>query len=326
MKRLITLMAAVVAAFTMNASDVQLVVEKVDNGGAVPGYTYRVYAQLPSVQHSLHAVFADDQDNLSVETTGSFYQNQYGNYSTIDINPGIIQADPALAYDSWITIGAENNQNNNLWAIGVEYDAFLQGGSLTIDDGAWFVVPTDVRAMPDSKNLILLMQLTTDGTATGALNFQGWDADGGVWQARQVTFSTDNAQVFGCTDQGALNFNNEAEFDNGTCEYAEESSNDTPMNSLTAATDEAVITVFPNPVFEGQFNLQFSERLDLSKDNMIVDIFSMNGQKVLSQEISNGAVIGGNRVIVNHELATGTYTVNITIGEYNEAVQVIVQR
>ena len=61
MKNLFALTAAVLFGFSAAASNVQLIVQAVDNGDAVPGNTYRVYAELPSNQHSLHAIFADGE-------------------------------------------------------------------------------------------------------------------------------------------------------------------------------------------------------------------------------------------------------------------------
>lgn len=324
MKKLLTILAACGAAFSIQAANVELVVERVDNGGAVPGNTFRVYAELPSTQHSLHAVFADDSDGLTIQSTGEFYNHPYGNYSTLDINAEIVAAQPQLGFDSWITLGAENNTNNNLWTAGVDFSNFEQGGDITVMDGAWFVVPTDVRAFPNSSNLILLAQLTTDGTASGILNFQGKDADGNVWQERGVTFSTDNAHVFGCMDQTAANFNVDVTYDDGTCEAGTDNGNaDVAVSSLT---DQANVTVFPNPIWEGQFNLQFSEKLDLKEDKLMVEVFDGNGKHVLAQEFGQGAVIGGNRVIIEHQLAAGNYTVNLSTASFKDAVQVIVQR
>ena len=308
----------------MQAANVELVVERVDNGGAVPGNTFRVYAELPSTQHSLHAVFADDSDGLTIQSTGEFYNHPYGNYSTLDINAEIVAAQPQLGFDSWVTIGAENNANNNLWTAGVDFSNFEQGGDITVMDGAWFVVPTDVRAFPNSSNMILLAQLTTDGTASGILNFQGKDADGNVWQERGVTFSTENAHVFGCMDQTAANFNVDATYDDGTCEAGTDNGN--ADVSLSSLTDQANVTVFPNPIWEGQFNLQFSEKLDLKEDKLMVEVFDGNGKRVLAQEFGQGAVIGGNRVIIEHQLAAGNYTVNLSTASFKDAVQVIVQR
>ena len=134
MKNLFALTAAVVFGLTAAASNVQLVVQAVDNGGAVNGNTYRIYAELPSSQHSLHAIFADGEHMLNVTSTGSFYQNQLGGASTIDINEAVMGIDETLAFDSWVTVGAENNSNNNLWNIGIDFSSFNNGGALEVVD------------------------------------------------------------------------------------------------------------------------------------------------------------------------------------------------
>ena len=206
MKNLFAMTAALMMGFGATASNVELVVEAVDNNGTVPGNTYRVYAVLPSAQHSLHAVFAAEDHVLNVATTGSFFQHQYGSYSSLDINESIVAMEPGLAFDSWVTVGAKNSEDNNLWTIGVDYNNFLAGQELTVTDGAWFVVPTDVQAAAAVGNKVLLMQLTTDGTATGVLNLQGRDGEGGTWRLHDLTFSTDDAKVFGCTDATAANY------------------------------------------------------------------------------------------------------------------------
>lgn len=327
MKKIFSLLLSLGILTSVTASGVELVVEAIDNNGMVPGNTYRVYLVLPDAQQSLHAVFADDQSDLSVTTTGSFYQNPFGNYSTLDINSNVIELEPSLAYDSWVTIGAENSQNNNLWNIGVDFNSFLEGGALTIDDGAWFLIPTDVRTIPDEGNKILLMQLTTDGIASGNLNFQGWDANGEVWQARDVTFTTENAQVFGCTDSTAPNFNAEATFDDGTCqESTPNNNNNNPANSLSSLDQAGSWQVFPNPIWEDQFNLQFSERLELDEGNLVIEIFDGSGKLVHAEEINAGQVIGGNKVIVKKSLAAGTYTVSIAHNSFSDTAQIIVQR
>jgi hypothetical protein len=326
MKSVLSLIAVFGFALSMSAADVQLIVESVDNGGLVPGNTYRVYAVLPSTEHTLHAVFADTNDQLAIETTGEFYQNPLGHSTTMNINPNVITAEPKLAFDSWVTIGAENNMNNNLWDIGIEFDSFDDGGQLSVEDGAWFLIPTDVRCLPDANGKILLAQLTTTGTATGTLNFQGWDGEGEVWQARGLTFSTDNAEVFGCTDMDANNYNIAATYNDGSCQY----DNTAPSvgvtgNGISSIKDEGVM-VFPNPVIEGQFNLQFAQVLDLREDNLIIEIFDQAGKRVMAQEITNEAVVGGNRVVISHSLAAGQYTVNVSAGDFSDVKQVIVGR
>ena len=104
MKNIFAMTAALLMGFGASASNVELVVEAVDNGGLVPGNTYRVYAVLPTAQHSLHAVFAAEEHVLNVATTGSFYQHQYGSSSSLDVNEAIVNIEPSLAFDSWVTV------------------------------------------------------------------------------------------------------------------------------------------------------------------------------------------------------------------------------
>jgi len=322
MKNLFTLAAALFLGYGAQATNVELVVEAVNNGGQVPGNTYRVYAVLPSSDHSLHAVFADGQHVLNVATTGTFFQHQYGSFSSLDVNQQIVNLDNALAYDSWVTIGARNSENNNLWTIGVDYNNFLAGGELTITDGAWFVVPTDVQAVAEAGNRVLLMQLTTDGVATGVLNLQGWDGEGNSWRAHDLTFSSTNAQVFGCTDQNAANFNPSATYNDGSCNGA----NNGPSNGLTNFDGTTAWSIFPNPVFESTFSVAFDRELNLGGENMVLEVSDMTGKVVMSQEIAQENIVGGNRIVVKHSLAAGNYTVAVKHAKFSDAQTIVVTR
>ena len=319
MKNIFAMTAALLMGFGASANNVELVVEAVDNGGLVPGNTYRVYAVLPSAQHSLHAVFAAEEHVLNVATTGSFYQHQYGSSSSLDVNEAIVNIEPSLAFDSWVTVGAQNSENNNLWTIGVDYAEFLSGNELTVTDGAWFVVPTDVQAAAAVGNKVLLMQLTTDGTATGIVNLQGRDAEGNTWRAYDLTFNSDDAQVFGCTDASAANYSTEATYNDGSCEGE-------ATNGLTGISNDAQWNIFPNPVFESTFSIQFDTELVLGDDNIIVEATDMNGKIVLTSEYSQENVIGGNRLVIKHELAAGTYTLSAKHRDFSSAQNFVVTR
>ncbi len=313
------------AAFSTFASNPQLVVEAVDNGGVVEGQTFRIHIELPSAAHSVHAIFGDSEDALSIQTTGSFFQHDFGNFSTVDINPVIVNAEPSLAFDSWVTLGADNASSNNLWTIGIDFDGFENGSGIQADNGAWFLIPTDARTKPESGSTVLLMQLTTTGIATGTMNVQGWDAEGLPWQARTLTFSTTEAQVFGCTDPTAENYNSQATYDNGSC--IEGAGNEVvSVGELGNANGEQSILVFPNPVWEGQFNLQFSSSVELVNENLIVEVFDGAGKRVMAEEITAGAIIGGNRIIIDHNLASGTYTLSVRASKVNLATQIVIAR
>ena len=99
--------------------------------------------------------------------------------------------DPTLLYDSWVTIGAEDNYMNAVSGFIMDFESFNAGGELATNDGAWFVTPDKRQAAAPPSKRILLMQLTTAGEVEGVLNVHGrtrpvTDADGNVVGGQEV--------------------------------------------------------------------------------------------------------------------------------------------
>lgn len=322
MKSFIT-SALLVGALSAAANGPQLVVQAVDNGGAVDGQTFRVFVELPSAAHSVHAIYGDSQQPMSIQTTGSFFQHPFGNFSTTDINPNVVNIEPTLAFDSWVTVGATDATANNLWNVGIDFDGFENGSSISASNGAWFLVPTDQRTLPEQGNLVLIMQLTTTGIASGTLNLQGWDQEGMPWQAHGLSFETSNAFVFGCMNPNSENYLATATYDDGSC--VEPTDNEIVSVNEVTATEQAMV-VFPNPVFEGQINLQFSQAVELRESNLIVEIFDGAGKRVVAEELTASSIAPGNRVVLNHDLAAGTYTLNARTATFSSTTQIVVTR
>lgn len=114
-----------------------------------------------------------------------------------------VENDATLAYDSWVTIGLADNYMNSLTAFPPEttfFDAFENGGTLTTENGAWFVLPDKRQALAPEDKRILIAQFTTRGTVNGLINIHGrtkaiFDAEGNVEsgarliQAEGITFT-----------------------------------------------------------------------------------------------------------------------------------------
>ncbi len=321
----ITLLLAALAVLSVSAQQAELVVESIDNGGVVPGNTFRVYAQLPSAAHSVHALFATAGDDISIESTAPFYQHPYGGNTSRDLIQAIVELNPEMAFDSYFTIGRSNSTANELWEVNVDYSAFNSSGSMNIEDGAWFVIPTSEQTKAADGNLVLLMQFTTEGEVTGRLNLQGWDGENTPFQALGLTFSTQNVSVLGCTNAQAANYNSAATVDNGSCGNDVVVTNPTPVTASPSKGGTGW-SIFPNPVINGQVNIQFSDAiLPDSGMNVVVSIYELTGKVVFNKEFGAEQILGGNRLILNTDLAKGSYQVAVSQGQVREAQQIIVE-
>jgi hypothetical protein len=195
--------------------------------------TYRVYLQTPSADDFVSAVMADGvtgSGEVHLNSTGSFYKNQFGGLTPNQINPLLFSYFPALEYDSFVTIGldqeAVGSSQGDILLLG-EGDwgpQFLSGGDLDIDasvavaGGGWFILGSAGNGFAGDDNKVLLAQLTTDGNLSGSLNIQVFPADGGSDAAFTHQFSF-TSELCGCTDESADNYQPEVTQEDGSCEY-----------------------------------------------------------------------------------------------------------
>ena len=152
---------------------VNLVVEEVDNGGVVSGKTYRVYAVMQNEGDVIDAVFGEEGKPLEISTTSKFYQHPKGGAMASEVQRFDLQNDASLAYDSWVTIGLEDNYMNSLTGFLMDFNSFEQGNALTTSNGAWFVTPDKRQAFAPADKRILLGQYTSTGKISGLINIHG---------------------------------------------------------------------------------------------------------------------------------------------------------
>ena len=186
-----------------------------------PGFdTYRVYANFMHPDAQLVAVYGLQDTALTITSTGSFYQDALGGPLATSIIPLLFSSFPDLEYDSWVTIGADDN-TGSVDFIGADFVPFEAGGDIIIDDnvGTWYILPDlEPTAFPDADGQVLIGQFTTDGIVDLTVNLQYRASDGTNKQAVQQSL-TFPVVTPGCTDAGACNYDPAADFDDGSCDF-----------------------------------------------------------------------------------------------------------
>ena len=185
--RFLTLALLLGSVLASQAQFKSLVVEEVDNKGEVPGRTYRVYAQMEGEGDVIDAVFGDGADYLEVSSTAPFYQHELGANSANDLQRATVQSEPGLKYDSWVTIGLEDQGGNALSEIGLIHD---DASGTSTSDGSFYVTPDDAQGA-EVDGRVLIAQFTTfgyDSALVGTISLQGKNADGSNWGAESVSY------------------------------------------------------------------------------------------------------------------------------------------
>ena len=170
--------------------------------------TIRLWAVLPAGWR-LDVVAGNTTQPLHLSTDGVFFQSMFGGSTSMDINPAVYPLAPDVQWDSFMTIGAQDNDGtgavggaNNLNHIGIDFSTFDAGGTIDSDNGSWFIIPTDLQGWPTSfvdpcgreGNGVLIAQLTllgAESSITCSALMQGSDEFGETWQRHLGIFTVD---------------------------------------------------------------------------------------------------------------------------------------
>ena len=150
----------------------------IDAALGAPGNSYRLYVELES-NWELQIVYGDLANPLSIQADNGFYQNTAGGISSLDIEPDLFAGNPALAYDSWLTIGADSFNENGLVVLPdlTGFDAWEAGNDLFLNglfaQGVIFATEGfEPQNSPDTNGRILIAQLTAAAPPQGCVNMQ----------------------------------------------------------------------------------------------------------------------------------------------------------
>lgn len=189
MKYLLSLIALVIS-FGATAQYKGLEIVEVDNGGTVKGKTIRVYIVLENDSDAVFSVFGEGKHLLEIKSTKPFYQAAQGSDFAKNITKKLANDNSQVRFDSWFTIGAEDNYDNNTEAFNVNTKDFeATGAAVKTNDGAWFCLPGSKASYAMADKKVLLMQLTSEGTMSGTFSIMGRTAKGENFFQHDLTFT-----------------------------------------------------------------------------------------------------------------------------------------
>ncbi len=199
---------------------------------------YRLYVNTLDAADALSAVYSNEQEPLILNVPEGIYNHPQGSWNAAGVNPGMFQDFPDLVDDSYVTIGLDgpaapldgNYQDASQLDLGNVLTPFFtdNGGMSLVSDTdpgiSWYVLPGAENALPDANGQILIAQIATTGSISGTVNYQVFP-EGNQDASSYVSVSFDGVGTFGqnyfcgCMEANACNFDPEANFDDGTCEY-----------------------------------------------------------------------------------------------------------
>ena len=141
---------------------------------------WRVFLCMADPYWELQSIYGDEQFNWTLESESKIFQAKAsGGALSSSINPLIFQFVPEAEFDSWFTIGMDDNSSkcNSISGMIDPFDLFEQGKGFVVDDiigssifGTW--LPPNSQGVADADGRVLIGQFTSSGDIKGTFNFQ----------------------------------------------------------------------------------------------------------------------------------------------------------
>jgi len=139
----------------------------------------------------LHTIFGDALHPLFIRADQPFWQHSAGGALSNQVSRKVLDANPELRFDSWLTIGATDNNENQTMIFLIDLIPFeSEGAEISTTDGAWFCLPGQPQALAGKELRVLIGQFTTAGSISGQFSLMGRKASGEVFYEYDISFSS----------------------------------------------------------------------------------------------------------------------------------------
>lgn len=163
--------------------------------GGIPGYTtYELSLEI--MDDDIYNIFAlygndDSQGHYIMTIPASYQAKNVFNSDFGGVPEEIIDINPNLRYDSWLTIGVTNGDMDHVVSsIGIDFDTWNNMNELSVDNGAIFLLdPQSENIFNDDNNIVIAhLTIRSDLRETAIFNVQGKTNGGGSWKQNNIVF------------------------------------------------------------------------------------------------------------------------------------------
>jgi hypothetical protein len=267
--------------------------------------TWRMYLNMLHPDDFLSACSGSEENPWILESTST---PAWYNHPTVSetfataINPLFFDAFPELEYDSWLSLGVENSEEDMAITSVADpaynaFNAFENGENVqsnTMIGNLWFTLfpelGADNEAFAGEDLKVLIGQITTEGSLSGTIYVQIFPE--GIQNPDVRLLLPILYAPIQCTDTEACNFDPVAWLDTA-CEYGPEAGTIEGQFEIVMQTPDAD---------------QQTYTCDAGADSYVWD--TGNGAEILSGQ-------GTNTIVVNWNTGNSDYT-TITVTAYNE--------
>ena len=146
-----------------------------ENG--LSGYsTYRLSLIIKNSNvKNIYAIYGDDEGSPKPMIIPPAYQSIVNFNSNIGgILPVITNIDPDAQYDSWLTVGiTDGNQDNEVMTVGIDFSTWTETSGIHTTNGAVFTIDPEINIVDGDEYTVAQITIPNDRSVELTLNAQG---------------------------------------------------------------------------------------------------------------------------------------------------------
>ena len=147
------------------------------NEGGIDGHTtFQLSLVIKDTVRNIYALYGDINEPLYLPPAYQSLNKLNNNIG--GINPLLLRINPLSEYDSWLTIGVTDGDNDNLISsIGIDFNSWSDNSGISVQNGAVFVLNPELNIVEGNEYIIGQITVQTQSDFVAIFNAQGKTID-----------------------------------------------------------------------------------------------------------------------------------------------------